>query len=224
MIRFAVSELIQIGSRPSKASMSPERSSLPSSVLWLQSATVAWMLVELGVSAFAAWTARSPVILAFGADSLVEVLSAMVVLLQFWPGSTIPGSTISERQAARASGLLLFVLAFVVAGIAVVTLALRIHPEVSRAGIGITIAALVAMPILAKLKRREARRSKNVALAADAVQSATCAYLAMIALAGLAWNAAFHVPWVDSVAALAAIPFLIKEGRVAWQGHRCGCC
>jgi len=177
------------------------------------------MLIELGVSAFAAWTARSPVILAFGADSLVEVLSATVVLLQFRRGFAI-----SERQAARASGVLLFALAFVVAGIAVVSLALRIHPEVSRAGIGITIAALIAMPILAKLKGREARRSKNVALAADAVQSATCAYLAMIALAGLASNAAFHVPWVDPVAALAAIPFLIKEGRVAWQGHRCGCC
>jgi divalent metal cation (Fe/Co/Zn/Cd) transporter len=102
-------------------------------------------------------------------------------------------------------------------------LALRIRPKVSCAGIGITIAALIAMPILAKLKRREARRSGNVALAADALQSATCAYLAMIALAGLACNAAFHIPWIDSVAALAAIPILIREGRSAWRGHACGC-
>ena len=177
------------------------------------------MLIEFGVSAFAAWTARSPAILAFGADSFVEVLSATVVLLQF-----APSFTISEYKAARTSGVLLFLLAFVVAGIAVVTLALQIHPEVSRAGIGVTIAALIAMPILAKLKRREARRSRNTALAADAVQSATCAYLAMIALAGLACNAAFHLPWIDSVAALAAIPILTKEGRSAWQGHACGCC
>jgi divalent metal cation (Fe/Co/Zn/Cd) transporter len=176
------------------------------------------MLVECGVSAFAAWTARSPAILAFGVDSFVEVLSATVVLLQF-----VPSFAISESKAARASGVLLFVLAFAVASIAVVTLALRIRPKVSCAGIGITIAALIAMPILAKLKRREARRSGNVALAADAVQSATCAYLAMIALAGLACNAAFHIPWIDSVAALAAIPILIKEGRSAWRGHACGC-
>jgi divalent metal cation (Fe/Co/Zn/Cd) transporter len=176
------------------------------------------MLVECGVSAFAAWTARSPAILAFGVDSFVEVLSATVVLLQF-----APSFAISESKAARASGVLLFVLAFAVASIAVVTLALRIRPKVSCAGIGITIAALIAMPILAKLKRREARRSGNVALAADAVQSATCAYLAMIALAGLACNAAFHIPWIDSVAALAAIPILIKEGRSAWRGHACGC-
>lgn len=176
------------------------------------------MLIECGVSAFAVWTAHSPAILSFGADSFVELLSATVVLLQFTPTFAI-----SEHKAARASGVLLFLLAFVVTGMAVVTLALRIHPEVSRAGIAITIAALIVMPTLAKLKRREARRSNNVALAADAVQSATCAYLAMIALAGLACNAAFHIPWIDSVAALAAIPILIKEGRSAWRGQACGC-
>jgi divalent metal cation (Fe/Co/Zn/Cd) transporter len=214
-----VSELLQIGSQPSIVGTSPHKARPSSSLLWLQSITVAWMLIECGVSAFAAWTAHSPAILAFGVDSLVELLSAVVVLLQF-----APAFAISEHKAARASGVLLFLLAFVVAGMAVVSLALRIHPEVSRAGIGITIAALIVMPMLAKFKRREARRSRNAALAADAVQSATCTYLAMIALAGLACNAAFHIPWIDSLAALAAIPILIHEGRSAWRGQACGCC
>jgi hypothetical protein len=82
----------------------------------------------------------------------------------------------------------------------------------------------IVMPILARLKRREARRSNNAALAADAVQSAACAYLAVIALAGLAINAAFHIAWFDSLAALAAIPLLLKEGRASWNGKACGCC
>jgi divalent metal cation (Fe/Co/Zn/Cd) transporter len=116
------------------------------------------------------------------------------------------------------------VLAFVVGLIAQGSLVLRLQPETSQSGIGITIAALIAMPILATLKRREARLSKNAALAADAVQSATCAYIALITLAGLAVNAAFHIPWFDSVAALVAIPILIKEGRFTWQGRGCGCC
>jgi divalent metal cation (Fe/Co/Zn/Cd) transporter len=80
------------------------------------------------------------------------------------------------------------------------------------------------MPVLATLKRREARSSQNAALAADAVQSATCAYIALITLAGLALNAAFHIPWFDSIAALLAIPILIKEGKSAWKGQGCGCC
>ena len=139
-------------------------------VFWLQGITLVWMLVEFGVSVYAAATAHSPAMLAFGSDSLVELLSATVVLLQW-----VPGAAISERKAARASGGLLFVLALVVAAIAVASFALRWRVETSCAGIVITIAALIAMPVLAALKRREARRSGNAALAADAVQSATCA-------------------------------------------------
>jgi divalent metal cation (Fe/Co/Zn/Cd) transporter len=211
-------ELVQIGVQPSKPAIvcTPGPSA---TVLWLQGVTLGWMLVELGVSAFAAVTAHSPAILAFGSDSLVELLSATVVLLQW-----IPSMSISERQASRTAGILLFVLASVVSAIAVASLALRLRPETSYAGIGITIAALIVMPVLAALKRREACRSQNAALAADAVQSATCAYIALITLAGLAVNAAFHLAWFDSIAALAAIPVLIKEGRSAWQGHACGCC
>jgi divalent metal cation (Fe/Co/Zn/Cd) transporter len=211
-------ELVQIGFQKSKAATA--RPLKPSaSVLWIQGVTLAWMLAEFGVSAYAADTAHSPVMLAFGSDSLVELLSATVVLLQW-----IPSMSISERRASRTAGVLLFVLAFVVTAIAVASVALRLQPATSYAGIAITIAALIAMPVLAFLKRREARRSKDAALAADAVQSATCAYLALIALAGLLINAAFHVAWFDSVAALVAVPILVKEGRSAWQGHACGCC
>jgi divalent metal cation (Fe/Co/Zn/Cd) transporter len=213
-----MSELIQLGASPMQPAFArPFKTS--TTVLWLQSVTLAWMLVELGVSVFAAVTARSPAMMAFGSDSLVELLSAVVVLLQW-----IPKMAISERNARRAAAVLLFVLALVVGLIALGSLALRMMPETSCSGIGITIAALIAMPILAILKRREARLSKNAALAADAVQSATCAYFALITLAGLAVNAIFHIPWFDSLAALVAIPILIKEGRLVWQGQRCGCC
>ncbi|MGA3373131.1 MAG: cation transporter [Terracidiphilus sp.] len=188
-------------------------------MFWLQGITLAWMMVEFGVSLYAAATARSPAMLAFGSDSLIELLSAAVVLLQW-----IPGMRLSERKTGRAAGVLLFALAFLVAAVAVGSLVLRIRPDASFAGIGITVAALIVMPVLASLKRREARRGRNVALAADAVQSAACAYLALIALAGLAVNAAFHLAWFDSIAALAAVPILIKEGRSAWQGQACGCC
>lgn len=213
-----MAEFVQIGAQPLK----PAAAGAPKprrAVFWLQGVTLVWMLVEFGISAYAAATAHSPAMLAFGSDSLVELLSATVVLLQWIPRVSIP-----ERRASRAAGLLLFVLAFVVAGIGVASLALRWQPETSCAGIAITIAALIAMPVLASLKRREARRSGNAALAADAVQSATCAYLALITLAGLAANAAFHIAWFDSLAALVAVPFLIKEGRSAWRGHACGCC
>jgi divalent metal cation (Fe/Co/Zn/Cd) transporter len=212
-------EFIQLGGVQSQPTALGRPAKPSATALRLQSVTLAWMLVELGVSAYAAMTARSPAMMAFGSDSLVELLSAVVVLLQWTPKLTISG-----RKAHRAAAVLLFVLAFVVGLIALGSLVLHSQPETSRAGIGITIAALMAMPVLAALKRREARRSRNAALAADAVQSATCAYIALITLAGLALNAAFHIAWFDSLAALLAIPILIKEGKSAWDGQGCACC
>lgn len=194
----------------------PARPSQPA--LWLQVITLAWMLVECGVSIYAAQAAHSAALLAFGSDSFVELLSASVVLAQWIPGIAIP-----ERCVHRLAGGLLFLLALIVAATAIASLALRVKPDTSVAGMAITVAALMVMPGLAWLKRREARRSGNVALAADAVQSATCAYLALITLAGLAANAVLHIAWMDSVAALVAVPILIKEGRSAWQGENCGC-
>ena len=214
-----MSNLVQIGSSPSVASAACRPPARAKAMLWLQGVTLAWMLVELAVSVYAAFTAHSPAMLAFGSDSLVEVLSATVVLLQW-----IPRLSISEVHATRTASVLLFILAFVVTGTALASLILKLPQETSYAGIGITIAALIAMPVLALLKRREARRSGNKALAADAVQTATCAYFALITLSGLAVSALFHIAWFDSLAALIAVPVLIKEGRGAWQGHTCGCC
>jgi hypothetical protein len=152
LLQTGLSDLIQLGAAPSQAAFArPSKAS--TTALWLQGVTLAWMLVELGVSAYAAVTARSPGKMAFGSDSFVELLSAVVVLLQW-----IPKMPISERRAHRAAAVLVVVLAFVVGLIALGSLVLRQQPETSRAGIGITFAALIAMPVLATLKRREARR------------------------------------------------------------------
>ena len=210
-----MSELVQFGGGP--ATCTPARPSRR--VLWLQWVTLAWMLVECGVSIYAAKMAHSAALLAFGSDSFVELLSASVVLAQ-----GIPGISLAERRANRLAGGLLFLLAAIVAGTAAASMMLGVKPESSGIGMGITIAALLAMPGLAWLKRREARRTGNRALAADAVQSATCAYLALITLVGLAVNAVFHIAWIDSAAALVAVPILIHEGRMAWRGQSCGCC
>lgn len=214
-----MSGLVQIGSLSTNKALvcaPPQRSN---TVLWLQLVTLAWMLVECGASLYAAAAAQSPAMLAFGSDSLVELLSATVVLLQY-----ASPTSLSPRSAGRIAGVLLFVLAVIVASTALVALAFRFQPDTSLLGIVVTVGALIAMPVLAGLKRREARSTNNVALAADAVQSATCAYLALITLVGLVANAVFHLSWVDSLAALIAIPVLLYEGRSAWRGHACGCC
>jgi divalent metal cation (Fe/Co/Zn/Cd) transporter len=188
-------------------------------VIWLQGITLAWMLVECGIALYGAVSAHSSALLAFGSDSFVELLSATVVLL-----AIVPSFSLTKDRAARLAGILLFVLAGVVALVTLVALVSGVAPGTSCSGMAITLAALIVMPVLAWAKRRTARQTNNRALAADAVQSATCAYLAAITLAGLAINARWHIHWVDSAAALLALPILIVEGRRGLQGEGCGCC
>jgi divalent metal cation (Fe/Co/Zn/Cd) transporter len=196
----------------------PGQAGLPKGVLWLQGITLAWMLVECAVALYAANAAHSVVLLAFGADSFVELLSASVTLASF-----LPWFPLRKDRAAHLAGILLYLLAVAVALTAALSLVYRVRAETSRSGIGITIAALIVMPVLAWFKRRMGRATDNRALTADAVQSATCAYLAAITLAGLVANALFHIQWIDSVAAFAILPILMIEGRRVMRGESSGC-
>ena|ERR1035441_2340956 len=49
----------------------------------IQAITIVWMSIEAAVSLSAGWIARSPALLAFGGDSAIELLSAVVVLWRF---------------------------------------------------------------------------------------------------------------------------------------------
>jgi divalent metal cation (Fe/Co/Zn/Cd) transporter len=185
----------------------------------LQVITICWMLVECSVALTAALRAHSPALLAFGSDSSVELLSAIVVLLQFTSMLKV-----STERAARLAGGLLYVLAGIVAMISVSAIVLRVEPDTSKLGIGVTMVALTIMPVLSRAKRRNANLTGNRALVADAVQSATCAYLAGLTLLGLVLNATLHIRWVDPLAALVAIPIIVVEARRALRGEACGCC
>ena len=184
----------------------------------VQTVTIAWMSVEAVVSLFAAWRARSPALLAFGGDSGIELFSAAVVLWRFRSSGTREGV---EERAARVAGVLLFGLAAYVAIISVASLLGYSEPKPTFLGIAILIAAAAVMPWLAKEKRRLSGATGSAALRADAAQSALCAYLSLIALAGLAVNAIWHVNWADPIAALALLPLVVWEGREAMRGGAC---
>lgn len=186
----------------------------------VQAITIAWMTVEAAVSLFAAWRARSPAMLAFGGDSAIELLSGVVVLWRFRSHSE---QEQTERRAARIAGGLLFALAICVVGVSVMTLRGYCEPRPTFLGIAILIAAVVCMPLLAREKRRLSLLTGSAALRADAAQSALCAYLSLIALAGLATNAIWHVKWADPIAALAVLPLIVWEGREAIRGKPCRC-
>jgi divalent metal cation (Fe/Co/Zn/Cd) transporter len=187
----------------------------------VQAVTIVWMSVEAAVSLFAAWRATSPALLAFGGDSAIELLSAVVVL---WRFRVSDAHEDAERRAAPVAGGLLFALAAFVAVASITSLLGYSEPEPTFPGVAIVVAAAVIMPWLAKEKRRLSGAIGSAALRADAAQSALCAYLSLIALAGLAINAVWRVAWADPIAALVVLPLIAWEGREAMRGKTCGCC
>ena len=90
-------------------------------------------------------------------------------------------------------------------------------------GIVILLLAAAVMPLLARAKRKLSTVTGSAALRADAAESAVCAYLAVVALLGVGVNTVWHISWADPVAALAIVPFIIREGREAMRGKPCGC-
>ncbi len=186
----------------------------------VQTITIAWMSAEAAVSLFAAWQAHSPALLAFGGDSAIELVSAVVVL---WRFRTNAVEEQVERRAARIAGVLLFVLAACVFATSVMALLGYSEAKTTFLGIAILVAAVVCMPLLAREKRRLSALTGSRALRADAAESAVCAYLSLIALSGLAVNAVWQIKWADPVAALAIIPLVFWEGREAVRGEPCGC-
>jgi divalent metal cation (Fe/Co/Zn/Cd) transporter len=187
----------------------------------VQAITIIWMSVEATVSLSAAWMARSPALLAFGGDSGIELLSAVVVLWRFRAHAMHENA---ERRAAQVTGALLFVLAAFVVATSALTLLGHIEPKPTILGIVILIAAAAIMPWLAKAKRKLSSATGSAALRADSAQSALCAYLSLIALAGIAVNVIWHLPWADPLAALIVTPIIVWEGREAMRGKPCGCC
>lgn len=189
-------------------------------ILWVQTLTVIWMIVEMGVALAAAWRAGSPALAAFGGDSGIELLSAGVVLWRFRRGEVAEGT---EKRAARIAGTLLFLLAAYVLISSGAALAGHHTPRASVLGMIVLLAAALVMPWLAWEKQRLSAATASAALRADAAESAVCGYMAWIALTGLVANAVWGIGWADPVAALALIPFLVREGWESLQGKQCHC-
>src|SRR6266852_9937287 len=185
-------------------------------VLQLQVFTIVWMTVEAVVSLGAAWSSHSPALFAFGGDSLIELLSAAVVFWRF-------RFNLGEMKAARIAGALLFALAGLVVLSSILNLVGYREARRSLLGIAVLLAAAVVMPWLASRKRKLAAITSSAALGADAVESALCGYMAVIALAGLVVNTIWAKSWADPAAALALVPLILREGWEAVHSSKLGC-
>ena len=129
-----------------------------------------------------------------------------------------------EKIALKLVGISFLILAAYVAFDAMKSLFVHEPPETSLVGIGLSIASLIIMPLLARAKRLSALNLESRAMKADSRQTDLCAYLSAILLGGLALNALLGWWWVDPVAALIMVPIIAREGFEGLRGEACEDC
>jgi divalent metal cation (Fe/Co/Zn/Cd) transporter len=193
--------------------------------LQLNALTIAYNALEAIVSLIAGVGAGSVALVGFGADSLIEVSSALAAQWRLRHDVDAHRRAQVERTTLRIVGWCFIALAAYVAVVSTKTLWLHDAPETSVAGIVITAVSVVVMPLLATAKRRVAGGLSSAALRADAAQTSLCAYLSAITLGGLILNALLRWWWADPVAALCMVPIIAKEGFEAVRRDGCrDCC
>ncbi|HSS60104.1 MAG TPA: cation transporter [Candidatus Limnocylindrales bacterium] len=185
----------------------------------LEVLTIAWMAAEAALAIGAGIAARSVLLTAFGADSVIELLSGVVLYRRLASESEDDVERL-EASAIRISAILLaflcgYVLLSTVAGVV-----LRVEPTPSGLGIAVSAAALIAMPLLARAKRRVNRVLDSPSLRADIAETVSCAYLAAVTLGGVAVAALTGWWWIQYVAAFALLAWLIPEAREALEAWR----
>ena len=134
----------------------------------------AWHLVEFAIAVGAGMAAGSVALVAFGVDSLIELLAGGVVIWLFSGGRG--SSAVAERRAQRLIALSFYLLAGYVVIESLRTF-MGAHPEASWVGIGLAAVTAPTMPLLARAKQDVGRRLGSRATESEGAQNMICAYL-----------------------------------------------
>jgi len=190
----------------------------------LEYLTIGWNLLEGVVGLAAGVVAGSIALVGFGIDSLIEISSGGILLWRLHADGDDEQREAVEHRALKLVGITLLALAAYVAVESALSVAKHEAPDRSLPGIALAIASLIAMPVLARAKRRVASDLSSSAMRADSWQSDICAYLAAILLVGLLLNAVLGWWWADPAAGLVMTPIIAYDGMRAWQGKICDEC
>ena len=183
--------------------------------------TMIWAATEAGVALWSASKSGSVSLAGFGWDSLIEVVSAYALWWRMSHEMNHHRRHQAERVSLRISAACLFALGSYILIDASLRLYRHEYAGVGAAGVAITAAAVVAMPLLSREKRRVGHALGSNAMMTDAKQTDFCTYQAGIVLLGLLAHAVFGITWADSAAALALVPILIRAAVLTLRGEHC---
>jgi divalent metal cation (Fe/Co/Zn/Cd) transporter len=201
-----------------------ERATALGSALRLEWLTVGWNVAEAAVGITAGVVAGSTALVGFGGDSVVESLSGAILIWRLSverSGVGVVRAVAVERRARRLVAVSMWVLALYVVAQSIAGLVAGEASAASPVGIGLAVASLTTMWLLARAKRALAVDLHSHALEADAAQTQICWQLSALLLAGLGLNAAFGWWWADGVAAVGMAGLIAHEGWEAWRDRDC---
>lgn len=203
----------------------PSREDLVRQGIRLSYATIGYNTLEAIASLIAGLFAGSVALIGFGIDSVIEVTASGAAQWRLRSDLDEARRSRSENVTHRFVGVCFLALAAYVAVDSAKTLWLRERPDRTVAGIVILSMSVVVMPLLARAKLKIASAMASGALRAEARQTSLCAYLSIIALAGLLLNAVFGWWWADPAAALGMVPIILSEGIDGLRAKPCeDCC
>ncbi|HEY5625306.1 MAG TPA: cation transporter [Dehalococcoidia bacterium] len=187
-------------------------------LLWL---TISWNVIEGVIAVSSGVAAGSVALIGFGLDSFIEVTAAGVLLWRLGLPEQDERAERREAAAHRVVGITFLLLATYIGAQAVYTLTVGDEPDVSAVGLALAIISLAIMPGLGLTKRWNARKLGSRALIAESTETLICSYLSFTLFIGLGANAAFGWWWADIAAALAMVPWIVKEGLEGFRGEAC---
>lgn len=174
-----------------------------------------WMAVEVVGSIGIGLLSGSLALLAFGGDSLIEIISGFAVTFHLRRDSS--GSSSLGEGTEELTKFLLVALIPIIGGGAAYSYLAGIKPESSLLGVAVALGAVLIMPLLWIQKRRIGRETNCAPLSLDAIQSATCFLMSIALLGGLLANYLFGISWMDYVATGVILAFVAKESMEAFQ-------
>lgn len=183
--------------------------------LFLEWFTVSWNIIEAAIAITAGILAASTALIAFGTDSLIELISGIALLwrlLKAGPEASEEEHSAAERKALYLVSATFFLLAVFILFEAIPDLIHLEAPDTSVVGLILSIASLIVMPFLAIIKQRTGKKLGSKALLADAAETWVCAFLSLALLLGVGLHYLFGWWWADSVGALAMLPVIIWQG------------
>lgn len=179
------------------------------------------MLIEVFGSIGFGLVAGSFALLAFGGDSLIELISGIAVLTGLRKDSSLSSTNggHSKRTEQFTSGLLFALIPLIGLG-ALFSYVTGLKPEASPLGIAIAIGAVIVMPYLYVQKKRIGRETRSLPLSIDAIESVTCLFMALALLGGLLAEYFLGLWWADYLATAVILAFVAREAIESYHELR----